>query len=671
VATAGSESSANEVLSGSRRQAHKASRLGIHAPKPASFPDLLDPIQCVTFFGLFCLGLWKWVDVRLIYHGGGEILDFPVFYWGWSFLRERLAYPGGPVQYLSALLAQSLFHSWWGAVVLTLQASVLCWAAGVVLRVIGVERPGWFRYVLPLIVLGLYCGYGHYSVPVTTLTLALSFLALYLRVRSTRAWICFTVLLACSLLLEAAAPPALLVFAVLASGIELLCRGHWSRVLLPLVLGGMATGLEGAFLFGLAPAEAWGMLPPFAWNRRLFSSRGTTLVAFSYLLLPTLILGLLVWRALSERGRSFVRRAMAFWTSAHASKSGSVTGSKSHGGHAKGAPKPSAPSVPSPSARGIGPWLIETAVLLMVTAGVLRWGLDTRMKSLLSVDYFAWHRMWPEALAAAGKNPAHLYVSCGVTQASHHTGGLTSALPLVRKPADLLLFDETQRATWKKSDLWFDLGHVNNALHYLIESVEFYGERPMLLERLVVVNLALGNVRTARIYLQALTAVPFHGEWARERLARMESDPGLAGDEEVGRLRGLMPKKDSVVRVSMEDTLLVLLDANRQNRMAFEYLMTSFLLGKNLAGFATNLPRLEDFPGFELTPLWQEGIALAAKGLGQHPGLKGHPPDRAAWQHLATLLQILKEAGGDKDVARSKLPNDYDRSYLAYYFFHR
>ena len=668
MASAGSENSANEVLSGGRRQALKASRVETHALKPTLSPRLLDPIQWSMLFGLYCAGLWKWVDVRLIYHGGGEVMDFPVFYWGWGFLREHLAYPGGPVRYVSALLAQSLFHSWWGAVVLTLQASVLFWTVGVILRVIGAQRLGWVRYVPPLLVLGLYCGYGHYSVPVTTLTLSLSCVALYLRVRSTKAWIRYSVLLVCCLLLEAAAPPALLVFALLVSGIELLLRGHWSGVLLPLVLSGMAAGLEGMFVFGLAPAEVWGMLPPFGWDRRLLSSRGAGLVAASYLFLPMVVLGSLGWRAFPERVRSFVRGATAWMRRDHVSRSGNIRGSKSHGGHAKGVSQPSAPS---PSSRRIGLWLVETAVLLLVTCGILRWGVDTRMKSLLSVDYSVWHRMWPEALEAAGRSPAHLYVLCGVAQASYHTGRLTSALPLVRKPADLLLFDESQHATWKKSDLWFDLGHVNNALHYLIESVEFYGERPMLLERLVVVNLALGNVSTARIYLQALTAVPFHGQWARERLARMETDPGLAGDEEVGRLGGLMPKKDSIVRMSMEETLLVLLEGNRQNRMAFEYLMTSFLLGKNLAGFATQLPRLDDFPGFELTPLWQEGIALATKGLGQHPGLKTHPPERAAWQRLTTVLEILNAAGGDKDVARSRLPTDYDQSYLAYYFFHR
>ncbi len=541
----------------------------------------------------------------------------------------------------------------------------------VILHSIGTERLRWIRYGLPLLLLGLYCGYGHYSVPVTTLTLALISLALYLRVRATQVWIRLTVLVIFSFLLEAAAPPGLLVFALLASGVELLCGGRWRWVPLPLILAAAATVVEGMFLFGLGPGELWGMMPPFAWNRRLLSSRGTSLVALSYLYLPSLILGLLVWRSLPAPARMFLRGGMTFFKRGRASKGGSGSGSKSESGHVKGIPQPSVSSVPPHSSGGIGLWLVETVVLLMVTAGALRWGLDSRMKSLLSVDYSAWHRMWPEALAAAEANPGHLYVLCGVAQASYHTGRLTSSVPVVRKPADLLLFDESQRATWKKSDLWFDLGHVNNALHYLIESVEFYGERPMLLQRLVIVNLALGNIRTARIYLQALTAVPFHARWARERLARMELDPALSGEEEVLRLRSLMPKKDSIVRISMEDTLLVLLDANRQNRMAFEYLMTSFLLGRNLTAFATNLPRMDDFPGFELTPVWQEGIALAGKGLGQHPGLKAPPPDRAAWQRLATLLQILNAAGGDKDAARSKLPTEYDQSYLAYYFFHR
>ncbi len=74
-------------------------------------------------FAAIFVALWLGVDVGLIYHGGGVIVDFPVFYWGWDFARETLARPSGAAGYLSSLLMQTLFFSWFGALALTLQSA--------------------------------------------------------------------------------------------------------------------------------------------------------------------------------------------------------------------------------------------------------------------------------------------------------------------------------------------------------------------------------------------------------------------------------------------------------------------------------------------------------------------------------------------------------------------
>src|SRR5215813_10500201 len=73
---------------------------------------VLRPVSAAVFFLVYFLCLWKWVDLRLIYHGGGQVQDFPSFYWGWEFARVFKTHPGGFVEYGSALLAQSFYSSW-------------------------------------------------------------------------------------------------------------------------------------------------------------------------------------------------------------------------------------------------------------------------------------------------------------------------------------------------------------------------------------------------------------------------------------------------------------------------------------------------------------------------------------------------------------------------------
>ncbi len=55
---------------------------------------------------------------------------------------------------------------------------------------------------------------------------------------------------------------------------------------------------------------------------------------------------------------------------------------------------------------------------------------------------------------------------------------------------------------WHKFDTLIDLGLMNLAEKNLAECVETFGEHPMLLQRLALVNLVKGKVEAARIYLE-------------------------------------------------------------------------------------------------------------------------------------------------------------------------
>ncbi|MHC4738601.1 MAG: DUF6057 family protein, partial [Planctomycetota bacterium] len=94
----------------------------LNSPQKLSSQNPGGPIRSFVFFILFYLYFWLEVDLRLIYHSGGVISNFPAFFRGWAFFRQFMAYPGGPAEYLSAFLSQFFYYSWAGAFVVTLQA---------------------------------------------------------------------------------------------------------------------------------------------------------------------------------------------------------------------------------------------------------------------------------------------------------------------------------------------------------------------------------------------------------------------------------------------------------------------------------------------------------------------------------------------------------------------
>jgi hypothetical protein len=233
----------------------------------------------------------------------------------------------------------------------------------------------------------------------------------------------------------------------------------------------------------------------------------------------------------------------------------------------------------------------------------------------------------------------------------------------------LLLADrEGFEDNWKMSGIYLDLGFVNMAMHSLAENVEHYGERPLLLRGLVTANLVAGNLPTARIYLNALTKVPFHAQWARDYLRRLEADPSLRTDEEITRLRKLTVKHDLVGSLATDEIFGLLLDACPQNRMAFEYRMTYRLLTKNLSGFSKSLKRVQDFPGFEVPPLWEEALIIFnhEQGMPVSEIKARFNPDLV--RRLDQIFQAYEANGHDAKATWNQFKSKYADSYFLYYY---
>lgn len=683
-------------------------------------PELLGTIG---FFVLYFLCLWVWIDVALIYHGSGQVQDFPSFYWTWEFARDFFRHPGGLVEYGSALLAQAMYSSCLGALVLTAQAALMFGGALACLRACGAKALRPLALVAPLLVLGIYSRYRHYSAPVTSFALGLVCVWIWLRLSRVHAvgagvephltkpqqrdenfdrlessaarefkpkarahpaplprereklsmvpwekaerpsssgiWWRLAGALLLLALLYPSAPSSLLVLVPLVLLCEVRARTAWFKLLLWLALSGIVPWIEGAALFGYATGEAYAKVLPLPWDPIVPKFAGVSFVIALYALPVLFCFGAWVWQ-ISGLGTATTRPER--------DRSPAAAPTKSAGGPLR-AGTARAPQAVSKRAVIQGIWW-QSAATALLPLSVVWLVLNPRLRVVMRVDYLAWNGRWAEVLKAAQGNPRSPFVACTAAQASYHVGTLAERLPLLASPADLLLFEDKEHSHWKKSDLYFDLGYVNMALHHLTESMEFYGERPVLLRRLALVNLALTNVSTARVYLGTLTRAPFQGGWARGYLELLKIDPTLAGDAEVGRLRRLMIRQDSVVALSPDQELLALLAANRQNRMAFEYLMTYYLLAKNLNGFVKNLPRVNDFPGFKITPMWDEALILASRLAGRNIGVPGHTLAPEATTRVESVTRVLQQFKDNPDAARKQLMTEYGNSYTFYWWFH-
>ena len=110
--------------------------------------------------------------------------------------------------------------------------------------------------------------------------------------------------------------------------------------------------------------------------------------------------------------------------------------------------------------------------------------------------------MWPEVLEAANRNSGQKVANKAVNRALYHTGRLAEDMFCYSQNVEALFMDHRSGgpAFWELYDTFIDLGQINMAEYALMTCVETYGERPILLKRLALVNMVKGNTDAAKFF---------------------------------------------------------------------------------------------------------------------------------------------------------------------------
>lgn len=234
-------------------------------------------------------------------------------------------------------------------------------------------------------------------------------------------------------------------------------------------------------------------------------------------------------------------------------------------------------------------------------------------------------------------------------------------------PADKGLYAQGQCVV----EVMLDLGHVNYAERWAYESMELGGERPRLLATLALIHRLKGQSMAAHIYFNRLRQDPTQEALARHVAQWIDDDAALRRDAQAARAMTNMVITDRPgYYLSTEALLFMALQANSQNRMAFEYLMAHYLVEVQLDKFAGLLPRLGEFK-YEAIPRHYEEALLLAQHL--HPGktitIPGktiRPETRA---RFASFLDIQQKYHNDSAMLRVELEKELGATYWYYYVF--
>ncbi len=656
---------ATRAVSATGSSAKRASRAPAKALlKPGA--DRVWHIAIVAFVitaGIFWI-VWKWIDpafaynVSFTYSNQDSTIGFPDFYLTSHFFRNTLSQPGGLACYLSSFLCQTYSVPWLGSLLLSLEALVVWLGVYALLQRAAslraavksskheatpqsprLPRLTFLACAVPsLLLLGTWTNGFPFPAATLSVILGIYFALLGSVVRPRNPWARLVILLILGMLASMTGTSALLVFLPLVLFLEIMAGSGWGWAATFLSGGCLVPLVAGMLLYGLAPGESASLMIPgglaagdLNTARKMINTFGLSdqVVMTSTLMwgvyLSAVVCGPICLAATRYSGR--IRR------------------------------------IPRAAA-----WLGGTALLLGSVFAVVLATWNDSMHTFLAVEYYAAQQMWDRARSAAQGHEWNAYMSCVAAQAAYHTGDLVEELPLFQDPADLLLVKREPTSSWRKSDFYFDLGYVNMSLHHSTEAMELFGERAVLIKRLAMLNLALGNISTGKVYLNCLLQIPFQSGWAREYLARLDAWPNPAADPEIQRLRKCMARHDLVAQGPVDKQMILLLLANPSNRMAFEYMMTYYLLARDLNSFLKRLPSINDLPDMKLSPLWQEALLIALYNANKQADDPRIAPD--ARKRFEEVLKIMKEGGTDRALVRSRMEPKYANTYFFYYLCH-
>jgi uncharacterized protein DUF6057 len=583
-----------------------------------------------------------------------------VFLFDSHFFYEMVSQPGGVVDYLDAFLSPLLVSDSLGALVVALLVMLICWATRGLLGAVG-GRGGQLVYLLPAV--GIVMLVGQYIHPIwlcVGLSLVLLAANLYVRLGNCGVGARVVVFAIGSLLVYFAAAGMYLVFACICGCYEWRARRErW----IGLAYVGCAAAVPYAaswWPFDLVFPEAYRglMLPPGQHWLAIPSSMPLAVAIYSAaVVLPLLAVLVFTWR----------RRPSAE-VPVNPEDSSGETGATADGS-------------------GLVRWWVHLAVpltmlLLFVLADLV--AFDSAKRCLLEIETNSEQQQWDAVLAWAEELPfpdARAYdprILYCINRALYFEGRLLDRMfeyPQVLFTPSLTLvdadIDATSRLTPRQcSEIFFDLGRVNESEQMSYEALEQCGNRPEILKRLASIQLIKGKPEAARRFLLLLERSLMHRGWARQMLGQLEDEP-QAVDASLVSFRELAVQRDSLGNAGDLETMLEgLLERNPENRMALEYLTAHYLLTRRADRLAAYRQRFGR-PGQPGLPRYvEEALAYYGATAGKEELERIAPSIRPeVWQRFAEFIETEQKSRGDKEVAFEALCPDFHDSYFFCFVF--
>jgi len=526
----------------------------------------------IIFLSFYFIYLLLRIKPELIYQA-----QEPVFFFDKYFVNEFFSYPGGVNELISCLLSQFFYYSWTGALMLVLISAFFAWNTKLFIKFIRPNAPILYLHWLPTVI--LLALHSNYRFPLA-LTLGLLWILLgvnaYVRLAPSKSIKRFLFYVIIHALLYYITAGQVFIFSITIVLYDILYRRRIVLPLLYIIFAGLLPYVGALTLFVTNIQDAY--------LQYLTSYNIYKLTWLSWILYAIFPLTLLLM---------FVKEK-------HVKISQKLTNNlfgKLLFGH----------SVPMR--------LIQCILFFFIVIVATKYSFNKNAKAFFLIDRYARFEEWEKVIDIAQKGlPISNIVQCQVNRALYHTGNLPDKMFSMTQlfGSDGLFMVESMRGHFalQHSDLFFDLGLINESEHWAYEAVTANGDTPWNLQRLILIYLMEEKREIVEKYLKMLQKTIWHKNWAKQFHSYLSDSNDFWAHSQIRYLKNAVPQSDFLVSPTQPELCLERLLENTKNKMAFEYYMAYCLLEGQVGRFIKHLHRLNYFDYPKIPRHFEEAILI-------------------------------------------------------------
>lgn len=234
------------------------------------------------------------------------------------------------------------------------------------------------------------------------------------------------------------------------------------------------------------------------------------------------------------------------------------------------------------------------SVILIIGVSVLMFTkfYKPQEKLKVEIDLNAYQKDWDKVLELSEKvtdydRMVNFQFNRAISQKGQMLENLFNYRQLLGSQALFLDRPFAAEITLPNSDLYYDLGNIDESLRLAFESQTLMPESPRVIRRLIMDCIIQGKTNAAFTYLNVLESNPVEKHWA-EKYRKLALETGKSSDSEIELKRRVMVKSEGI-RVIPRIKVWSLLEQNPQNKQAFEYLIAFDLMEHDLNAFIEDL----------------------------------------------------------------------------------